>query len=372
MNGLPLWSIIFGFAYGAAIGSFLNVVIYRMPLGLKLGEPKHSFCPICKQRLLIPDLFPIFSWLFLGGKCRHCKVSIPPRYVIVEVILALLWSLIWYQNLVLKLDVATALAYMAVSGALLAAVFIDLRWYIIPDQINAFILFVGLALGFYNVSQNAPGAWIFGMPSTIAGALLGFGILWFITLLGRLLFGKDAMGHGDIKLARGVGALLLPVLAGMSFALAIIFGAFLGVGQILFRRAQENKQLRTISENVKTAGTLQVNQSQNGSEENLEKKVLELDDEEETYEPETIGSIFKCGLGYLLLIDVIGLFIPKLYENWFGENPYSTEDIDEEEEVGWTTIPFGPYLALGAILCMVAQPQILGLWNEYLKYLGIE
>lgn len=76
MGLFPEWTWILGFAIGAAIGSFLNVVIYRMPLGMSLNEPKNSFCPNCKHQLGIPDLIPLLSWLGLGGKCRHCRVSL--------------------------------------------------------------------------------------------------------------------------------------------------------------------------------------------------------------------------------------------------------------------------------------------------------
>jgi hypothetical protein len=133
----PEWTWIVGLLIGAAFGSFLNVVIYRMPLGLSLKEPKHSFCPVCKHRLTILDLFPLFSWLFLRGKCRHCKAPIPARYFFVEVITGSLWAVVWYQQLVMTWNVPLALLYFAMISALVAATFIDLRWFIIPDQINA-------------------------------------------------------------------------------------------------------------------------------------------------------------------------------------------------------------------------------------------
>lgn len=314
----PAWTWIVGFIFGAFVGSFLNAAIYRLPRGLSMWKPRWSFCPSCDHRLGLLDLFPILSWAFLGGKCRHCKAPIGPRYMIVELITATLWGLIFWQHLVLAEDPVVALGYAFFASALVAAIFTDLQHYIIPDQINAVMLFVGLMMnvGFYVIED--PRAWMWGMPSSIAGALLGWGILWGIAFLGRLLFRKDAMGHGDIKMVRGIGAVLLPLLTLISIGIAVFLGAVLGLILIAAFRNRASH----------TAGP---------------------EDDDENYEPESIGSLLKCGLGYLLCIDVIGLFFPKLYEWWFAENPYAAEDFEEAPEVDFTQIPFGPYLAAGAL-----------------------
>ncbi len=322
---------------GASIGSFLNVVIYRLPLGLSIQEPKNSFCPKCKARLTLPDLIPLLSWLVLRGRCRHCQVGIPARYFIVELVTGVLFALFWWQNLIAGSDPIRALFLCALAAALVSAFFIDVKYYIIPDQVNAAMLIIGLL---YNVSLfvvGSPRAMTWGMPSAIAGALVGTLTIWFITLLGRLLFGKDAMGHGDIKMARGFGAVLFPAATGMTIGLAVIVGAVGGIAQLLVRKAQG------VSD--EPAG----------------------DEDEEPYEPESIASIFKCGLGYLLAIDVVGLFRPKLYESWFGENPYALESVEEEDDfVGLTTIPFGPYLAIGAVLAALFEPQLATMIETYI------
>ena len=132
MEGLfPTWTWIVGFWVGAFFGSFVNVVIYRLPRGLSISQPTFSFCPECKHRLTILDLVPILSWLFLGGKCRHCKKPVSPRYMVVEIIMASLWGLIWHQQMVVAGDWVTALAYVALASALVAAIFTDLQFYII-------------------------------------------------------------------------------------------------------------------------------------------------------------------------------------------------------------------------------------------------
>lgn len=327
-----------GLFIGAAFGSFLNVVIYRMPLGLSLSEPKHSFCPNCKTRLGVPDLFPLLSWLALRGKCRHCKNPVPSRYFWVELITGGLWAVIWHQQLVADWNVPKALCLFAMVSALVAATFIDLRWFIIPDQINAFLLFAGLAYNAALIAMGLPEAWTWGMPSAVAGALVGTLALWSITFFGRLLFRKDAMGHGDIKLARGMGACLFPIGVLSSFGLAIALGAVLGVVQILLARRQQEPE------------------AEDGDD------VME--------EPESIPSILKCGVGYVLAFDVVGLFVPKFYKSWFGEDPYSTEDVDSDWQPGFTTIPFGPYLAMGAVAFAVAESPIRAAIDAYMRHLN--
>lgn len=334
------------------MGSFLNVVIYRLPRGLSVNEPKNSFCPSCKQRLGLLDLIPILSWVFLGGKCRQCKAKVSSRYIVVELINATIWAVIWYQVFVVKSDpllpghltfgeaTAYGITYSLFASALVAAIFTDLAHYIIPDQVNAFMLIVGFGLNIALAVMGSPEAWMWGMPSSVAGALVGLGVLWGIALLGRLAFRKDAMGHGDIKMARGIGAVLLPIAALMSFGLAVVLGAVFGIVTAVIRNVRAKNR-------------------------------PEPEDDDGPYEPESIGSLLKCGLGYLLCIDVVGLAIPKLYEDWFGENPYSVEEIEEEPVVELTMIPFGPYLAAGALVALLADDWLMGLWDAYAKSMGL-
>lgn len=334
---------------GATIGSFLNVVIYRLPRGLSIAQPKHSFCPSCKHRLTLPDLVPLLSWAFLGGKCRHCKARVSPRYFIVELINASLWAVLWYQVFVVKSDPllaehlsygeATAyfVAYAAFASALVVAIFTDLAHYIIPDQVNAFMLLCGVGLNVALIVMGSPAAWMWGMPSSIAGWLVGWGVLWGIAFFGRLFFRKDAMGHGDIKMARGIGSVLLPVSALLSFGLAVALGAVVGIVIVALRKRHPEPE----------------------------------GEDEGPYVPETLGSLLKCGLGYLLAFDVIGLAFPKFYENWFGENPYAVEEIDGEPGVELTMIPFGPYLAAGALVALLANEWLLGLWEAYVQKMGL-
>jgi leader peptidase (prepilin peptidase)/N-methyltransferase len=362
----PEWTWIFGLAFGAAIGSFLNVVIYRMPRGMSLSNPPNSFCPKCKHRLLMTDMVPLLTWLFQRGKCKYCGAAISSRYFWVELLNGSIWAGIWWQYLIAGQDPAKAIVYALAASTLVAIIFIDWELYIIPDQINAFLLFLGLAFNGWLFYKGSPAAWTWGMPSSIAGALVGVGVLWGIAFLGRIMFRKDAMGHGDIKMARGIGAILFPALSVVSFGLAVALGAVLGVAQVFLRPRSEAKDASPALDGSAQQGLAEKYSAE--TERPLEQSDLPIaptSEQEEEYEPESIGSLLKCGLGYILCIDVIGLFAPKLYKAWFNEDPFAPIEDLEDFEAEFTMIPFGPYLALGAIVATVFETQLLGAVRSY-------
>ncbi len=362
----PEWTWIIGFWIGAAIGSFLNVVIYRLPRGLSVSKPKHSFCPSCNKQLTPGELIPLLSWLLQKGRCSCGKNVVPPRYFFVELITGTLFAIIWYQQLYVgpgpeafeQANPVKAVGYMLMAAALVAAIFTDLAHYIIPDQVNAAMLVIGVGMNVAYAVMGNPIAFSGGIPSSILGALTGIGVLWGIAFLGRILFRKDAMGHGDIKMARGIGAVLLPVGAMISFGLAVALGAVLGI-ILVSVRAQQIKKLEAKKQAEYEAAVAQA------KAEGLPVPPAPSEEEEQDFPPESIGSLVWCGLGYVLCIDIIGLYIPSLYERWFGENPYSVEEIDDDAGVELTTIPFGPYLALGAIGVMLFEPRLLAMVNDY-------
>jgi len=335
---LPEWTTLLGFVFGAIVGSFLNVVIYRMPRAISIWRESRSFCPKCNHPLGTKDLFPLVSWLVSGRKCRYCGKPVASRYFWVELINALIWMGIWYQYLLgPSPDVGKAIAYSLASSALVAIIFTDIELYLIPEQVNAFLLFVGLGYNLWLYSQGSPEATTWGMPSAVAGALVGVGALWLIAVLGRLAFGKDAMGHGDIKMARGVGAVLFPALAGISFGIAVVLGAVLGLILQVLPRLFNKRKLEEAGEET----------------------------EEPEPEKESIVSLLKCGLGYFLCLDVIGLFFRKFYIWYFEEDPFIPPDDLETYQAELTKIPFGPYLALGAILAAMFEQQLLAIVGAY-------
>jgi leader peptidase (prepilin peptidase)/N-methyltransferase len=339
----PEWTAVIGFMLGAFFGSFLNMVIYRLPRGLSFNEPKRSFCPKCKHSLDWIDLIPLGSWLSTRGRCRYCKEPVAVRYFVVELLNGCLFAGIWYRFMAGRPepDLLSAIAYALIVCALVAIIFIDGELYIIPDELNAFIFIV--ALLFAGLAHR----WV----PALQGALLGWGIIWGIALLGRVGFGKDAMGDGDIKMMRGVGALLGPLLLIANVGLAVILGLIGGIVGILWsRRAASRPRLEPPSSQLEgeTPGPIH--------------HPGEVD---APYTPTPVWVVLLSGVWYFLCLDVVGLFFKPL-DRWIvSKLPQEVVEEEDDWQPSATTIPFGPYLALGAIFCMLFGSSIQGALNAY-------
>lgn len=224
---MPHWFIaLFAFLLGAAVGSFVNVCIYRLPRKLSIVQPP-SHCPHCGTTLTAFDLVPLLSYLWLGGKCRYCKVPISPRYFAVELLTAVLFvaSVNRYSFGLEAVLVAASLA------ALIVIAFVDWDFFLVPDEA---VWALGI-LGFIRSLTLSPN--LHGVFSSLSGAVLGGAVIWFIGNLGRLVFRKEAMGFGDVKIAAAVGAHLGVTWLMLAFFLFSIFiGAAMGVSLALFRR----------------------------------------------------------------------------------------------------------------------------------------
>lgn len=218
----PLYAA--AFAFGAVVGSFLNVVIHRLPQGESIVRPR-SRCPACGEPIRAADNIPLLSFLLLRGRCRHCGQPISFRYPLVEGLAGLL-ATACLATFGLSLD---ALAYFAFAAALLAVVFIDLDWQIIPDAISLPGIPVGLLLSFV-LEPGWPG---FGPWSAALAALAGGGLLWALAAGYQLLRGVEGMGLGDVKLLAMLGAWLglrsLPVI----LLVSSVTGALAGLGVML-------------------------------------------------------------------------------------------------------------------------------------------
>ena len=204
--------------FGMIFGSFLNVVIYRVPNGLSIVSPP-SACPKCGYVLKWYDNIPVFSWLFLKGKCRKCKLPISVEYPIIELITGLITlGLFFYFGLTLKLII-----YIPLTYTLLCITMIDFKTYSIPYGLNFTLLIIGFIAIIMNIFFNNILAidWLY----SLLGGLTGFGILFLIQIVGRLIYKQDAMGGGDLYLLGFSGLILGPKL---TFA-AFILGSFIAV-----------------------------------------------------------------------------------------------------------------------------------------------
>ncbi len=219
--------LIFVFLFGISFGSFFNVLIYRLPLDKSIWHPP-SHCPKCNKPIKFYDNIPLLSFLILGGKCRSCGTTISLRYPAVELLTGLLAVIaIYYFGFT-----ARGLEAALLSLLFVPIFFIDLEHWIIPDSLDLPWIIVGLALGF------VPGAFV-GWKAALLGAVAGGGLFFAIMWLGKILFRKEAMGFGDVKLAAMLGAFL----GGWNLLLIMILASFLGsvvgIALIVFSRGKE-------------------------------------------------------------------------------------------------------------------------------------
>jgi len=180
---------VFVFLFGISLGSFLNVLIYRVPEGMNINYPS-SKCPKCENSLKWYHNIPILSWLFLGGKCAYCKEPISKQYPIVEFVTGFIWLLVYF-----KLGLIWYAPFVAISFSLLLALtMIDFKYYAVPDSINFAALFFALINNHF-------------IQSLIDGlmAAVGFFLIGFIT---SKLAKKDSLGEADIIVAATMAALL--------------------------------------------------------------------------------------------------------------------------------------------------------------------
>ncbi len=249
MPELPfaLW-IALAAVLGLLVGSFLNVVILRLPERMAAGwrqearevleleadrtplppgivrEPSH--CPHCQHRLSALDNVPLFGWLLLRGHCRYCHAKISIQYPLVELLSGVLSAVI-----VWKFGPSwAALAGLVLTWTLIALSGIDFRTQLLPDQLTFPLLWLGLLLALLPMFVTAPLA--------IVGAAIGYLSLWSVYWVFKLLTGKEGMGHGDFKLLAELGAWMGPVSLLPTILLSSLIGALVGGTLIALRKHQ--------------------------------------------------------------------------------------------------------------------------------------
>jgi leader peptidase (prepilin peptidase)/N-methyltransferase len=205
------WTVV-AFLFGITIGSFLNAVIYRLPNNLSLLEPKHSICPNCKRTLGPIDLIPLLSFLALGRRCRQCKAPISWRYFNVELLTGALFVAL-YHRFSQPHDVPNCIALLLFTAVLIPIFFIDLATFEIPTSLNILVFLIPLGRDLWGVATHEPGhGLLWGwLPPSIWGAAMGALIFGAVRVVGWIWKRQEAMGLGDVLLARGMGAMLISV-----------------------------------------------------------------------------------------------------------------------------------------------------------------
>ena len=232
------------FMFGMCIGSFLNVCIYRLPSSMSILKPSRSFCPQCKSAIKSYDNIPVFSYIWLKGRCRNCKSSISLRYPLVELITGILAiSILFLFGLTLE-----GLVYFIFISSLLVITFIDIDHKIIPDIITLPGIPIGLLASFVLSAMT--------FISSLVGLLVGGGSLLLVACVYSLITHKEGMGGGDIKLLGMIGTfigwkgviftifaasltgtlvgIIVMLQKGKNLKFAIPFGPFLSIGAMSY------------------------------------------------------------------------------------------------------------------------------------------
>ena len=237
--------------FGLLIGSFLNVVVYRLPImrqrefdnyiaheaGKELPHQDRfnlmvprSRCPHCGHQIGALENIPVISWLVLRGKCSQCKAPISPRYPVVEAVTGLLSAaVVWHFG-----SGWVGLAALAFTYLLVAMTLIDYDHKELPDELTLPLLWIGLLL-------NLNGDGIVPLRDAVIGAVAGYLALWSVYWLFKLVTGKEGMGYGDFKLLAALGAWMGWAMLPTIIILSSVVGAVVGLSLIVFRgRARDN------------------------------------------------------------------------------------------------------------------------------------
>ena len=216
------------FVFGAIIGSFLNVCIYRIPIGKSIVWPR-SCCIFCEEPIKWYDNVPLVSYVLLRGRCRSCSRPIPARYFLVELVTALSGViLLFYFSTPESLPTVPFFVYALLTCILITVTVIDIEHQEIPDVISIPGIFIGMIL-FTVFRLDGSGKVTGSLINSSLGAVSGAGSMLILGVVGEWIFRKEALGGGDVKLMGMIGAFLGWKLALLTFFLAPISGSVVGI-----------------------------------------------------------------------------------------------------------------------------------------------
>jgi len=350
------------FLSGAIIGSFLNVCIYRVPRDISLSRPARSFCPHCQASIRWTDNIPLLSWLYLRGRCRYCQKPIGWRYFIVEALTAILFA--WAASCVAWPALLSVLIFLSL---LVATTFIDIEFFLIPDVLSKGGLAAGLLLSLLTPQLHHTSSAVTALGHSAVGALCGALILYLVTELGKLAFGRyKVFFDSPTRFSFEVGPNGDPRI--------LIDGEGFSWSEHFFRKSDRIRiradEVSINEQHLKDLDlTFYVDRIETGRE------TIALADLVKLYGSMRYAEFPReaMGLGDVKLVAAIGAFtgwqgvlftipaasvlgaIVGLTTLAFGKREWSTR------------IPFGPYLAAGAILWLFYGLQIIS-WYRTLLY----
>jgi len=251
----PLIHTFSALVVGLCVGSFLNVVIHRLPKMLERGwraqcaelrdepvpeEPVYnlvvprSACPACGHRITALENIPVVSWLALRGRCSACRAKIPARYPIVEILCGLLAAYAIYHFG----PTAKGVAACVLLWTLLALTMIDVDTQLLPDDLTLPLLWAGLFVNLLG-DKGVMGSFV-SLNEAVIGAIAGYLSLWTVYWLFKLIRGKEGMGYGDFKLLAALGAWLGWQMLPLIVLLSSVVGAVVGIALIVFKGRDHN------------------------------------------------------------------------------------------------------------------------------------
>ena len=351
---------------GGCIGSFLNVVIYRVPLGMSVNNPKRSFCPICKNQLTLLQNLPLVSWLCLRGKCAHCSAPIPFRYFAVEILTAVLFGWVWYM-----FPPEVVVFLWVLMSLLVAITYIDAEHLIIPTNLTWAGSVIGLiACSVYPQLSAMAGyqfTWQEGLISGGIGWAVGFVGLWLVVELGKKAFGKRAM-----KFDSEVEWCLRESEGDQDPICFVIDGEEIAWWNIFARKTDRlivDATSVLVDDEETGAGQLIIRETRielaDGRQFELEKMVSLRGRANSLVIPRE-----AMGMGDVHLLAMIGAFFgwTGVFLSLFGASLFAIVAALIGRIGFGKQLPFGPFIAMGAVAWMFGGWQ---LWSMYLDFLGL-
>jgi leader peptidase (prepilin peptidase)/N-methyltransferase len=344
------WALVF-FLFGCCVGSFLNVCIHRLPLGLSVVSPP-SHCPHCKYSIPWFLNIPLVTWLAVRGRCQNCGAPISPRYFLVELLTGLTFLACWVNFG--RTSVALALVYAGFLAGLIVASFIDFEHFIIPDEITFGGMATGFIASFFLPGLHGEATLTGGMTQSLLGMAVGAGVVYAILRLGKLMFGRQRLAlPGETKIVFSETAVHLP-------------DQDIPYEELFYRPSDVIAlQARTVE---------LVDRGYKDALVRLSPRALRIDDEQ--FDPETVPFLEAVsaeivlpreamGLGDVKFMAAIGAFLgwkavlfSLMASSVIGAGVGLGLIVLRRRE--WSSrLPYGPYIALAAALWIFGGPWIL-------------
>jgi leader peptidase (prepilin peptidase) / N-methyltransferase len=354
------WSVMF-FCLGAMVGSLLNVCIYRMPLGLSVVSPP-SHCPNCKYSIPFYLNVPLFTWVYLKGKCRNCGEPISPRYFLVELLTAIVFLSCW-----LAFGGGSpwhALVYSGLIGGLIVATFTDFEHIIIPDEITIGGMVVGFFCSFLLPSLQRESSLTGAMAQSLLGIAVGAGVIYAIVRGGKLVFGRQRVKlPAETRIVFSETAVHLPDKA-------------IPYEDLFYRNSDRiTLQARTVELVDRCYKDVTVRLSPNQLEIGDEKLNPEEVPHLEAVSAQVTLPREAMGFGDVKFMAAIGAFLgwqavifSLVVSSFIGAMVGITLVLAKRRALS-SRLPYGPYIAMAAVIWIFAGPQVMD-WYKHLLHLA--